>query len=66
MLCDGRVVPCCLDHEGDLTLGNLFEENLEDILENPRAKAIYEGFSKGRAVEPLCKRCGYATRFVRK
>jgi radical SAM protein with 4Fe4S-binding SPASM domain len=66
VLCDGSVVPCCLDHEGDLTLGNLFAENLEDILSSPRAMAIYDGFSKGEAIEPLCKRCGYATRFAKK
>ena len=66
VLCDGSVVPCCLDHEGDLTLGNLFAEDMEDILNSPRAKAIYNGFSKGEAVEALCKRCGYAARFVKK
>lgn len=63
VLCDGTVVPCCLDHEGDLTLGNLFRQNMDEILENPRAKAIYEGFSGRKAVEPLCRRCGYARRF---
>lgn len=63
VLCDGRVVPCCLDHEGDLALGNLLEEPLEKILESPRAKAIYEGFSRRNAVEPLCRKCGYARRF---
>ncbi len=66
VLCDGSVVPCCLDHEGDLTLGNLFTEDMADILEKPRAKAIYEGFSEGKAAEPLCRRCGYARRFGRK
>ena len=63
VLCDGRVVPCCLDHEGDLTLGNLFEESMEEILASPRARGIYEGFSKGLAVEELCRTCGYARRF---
>lgn len=63
VLCDGTVVPCCLDHEGDLALGNLFSQDLAEILENPRAKAIYEGFSNRNAVEPLCRRCGYARRF---
>ena len=63
VLCDGTVVPCCLDHEGDLALGNLFRQELAEILENPRAKAIYEGFSNRRAAEPLCRRCGYARRF---
>ena len=63
VLCDGTVVPCCLDHEGDITLGNLFEQDLSDILQSPRAKSIYAGFSKGCAVETLCRRCGYAQRF---
>lgn len=63
VLCDGTVVPCCLDHEGDLALGNLFEEELCHILASPRARAIYDGFSQKKAAEPLCRRCGYARRF---
>lgn len=64
VLCDGTVVPCCLDHEGDLNLGNLHETTMDAILETPRAKAIYEGFQKGKAAEELCRKCGYATRFL--
>ena len=63
ILCDGTVVPCCLDHEGDLSLGNLHSQSLGEILENPRAKAIYQGFSGKTAVEELCRKCGYARRF---
>ena len=63
VLCDGTVVPCCLDHEGDIALGNLFTEELAAILSSPRAQAIYNGFSDREAVEPLCRRCGYARRF---
>ncbi len=65
VLCDGTVVPCCLDHEGELSLGNLCTEPLDRILEQPRALAILEGFRRGRAVEPLCQRCGYANRFAK-
>lgn len=64
VLCDGTVVPCCLDHEGDLVLGNLFRQELDEILASPRATAIYNGFSQKEAVEPLCRRCGYARRFL--
>jgi len=64
VLWDGTVVPCCLDHEGDIPLGNLFDQEMEEILQSPRAKAIYEGFSRKKAVEPLCRRCGYARRFT--
>lgn len=63
VLCDGTVVPCCLDHEGDIALGNLFTQEMEEILDSPRAKAIYEGFSRKTAAEELCRRCGYARRF---
>lgn len=60
ILADGTVVPCCLDAEGALALGNLFEQEADEILASPRARAIYDGFTQHRAVEPLCRRCGYA------
>ena len=63
ILCDGTVVPCCLDHEGDIPLGNIFEQSMEEILSSPRAKTMYDGFSRRRAVEELCRKCGYARRF---
>ena len=63
VLCDGTVVPCCLDHEGDLALGNLHEQSMEEILNTPLAKQIYEGFSNRTATQELCRRCGYARRF---
>lgn len=63
ILCDGTVVPCCLDHDGDIPLGNIFSRELQEILDSPRAKAIYDGFSARQMVEPLCRRCGYARRF---
>lgn len=65
VLYDGTVVPCCLDAEGAIPLGNLFTDDLGEILASPRAQAIYDGFSQGRAAEPLCQRCGYAERFGR-
>ena len=60
VLVDGSVVPCCLDHAGSIVLGNLFNQSLEDVLSSPRAQALYEGFSQHKAVEPLCRKCGYA------
>ena len=63
ILSDGRVVPCCLDREGAITLGNIFEEDITDILNSPRAKAMVEGFSCRKATEELCRKCGYARRF---
>ena len=63
ILSDGTVVPCCLDSEGDINLGNIFESELDTILSSSRAKRLYDGFSNRRAAEPLCRRCGYAKRF---
>jgi radical SAM protein with 4Fe4S-binding SPASM domain len=65
ILCDGRVIPCCLDREGAITLGNIFEDtqSIEEMLASPRAKAMREGFTKRCATEELCRKCGYARRF---
>ena len=63
ILSDGTVVPCCLDHNGDILLGNIFEQSIEDIMNAPRARAIVEGFSRRKAAEELCRKCGYARRF---
>lgn len=60
ILVDGTVVPCCLDKDGDMALGNIFLSPLSEILSSKRAKNIYEGFSNRHASEELCKRCGYA------
>ena len=60
ILSDGTVVPCCLDSDGVINLGNVFETPLAEILNSPRAAAIGEGFRNGIAVEALCRRCPYA------
>lgn len=60
VLADGTVVPCCLDHNGDMPLGNLYDNSLNEILSSPRATALYHGFTSHTAVEPLCRRCGYS------
>lgn len=65
VLCDGTVVPCCLDHEGDIPLGNLFAQDLDAILSSPRAERLYRGFQAGKVEEPLCRHCDYARRFSR-
>ena len=63
ILCDGRVVPCCLDREGVITLGNIFDTPANEILSSPRAAAMREGFQRRCATEELCRKCGYARRF---
>ena len=63
ILCDGTVVPCCLDSDGTIALGNALDEPIEAILTSPRAVAMREAFKCRRASEQLCRRCGYARRF---
>lgn len=57
VLSDGSLVPCCLDHNGDVVLGNLFHQSLEEILSSPRAQAMIEGFQHHTATEALCQNC---------
>lgn len=65
VLCDGTVVPCCLDGEGRIPLGNLLREDLDTILASPRAQALRDGFFRRQPSEALCRHCGYAARFNR-
>lgn len=66
VLCDGTVVPCCLDANGTLAIGNLLSQPLSEILDSPAAKEIYDGFSARHAARELCRHCGYARRFSAK
>jgi radical SAM protein with 4Fe4S-binding SPASM domain len=65
ILVDGTVVPCCLDAEGDIPLGNIFQSTLPEILAGARAVTIREGFARQRLLEPVCRRCTYRQRFQR-
>lgn len=62
ILSDATVVPCCLDSEGTIALGNLKSAPLSEILISPRAKRIQEGFQEGKCVEKLCQSCGFFSR----
>ena len=63
ILADGTVVPCCLDADANLALGNIFKSDIDEILSSERAVAIYNGFTRRRAVESMCRKCGFAKRF---
>lgn len=62
ILVDGTVVPCCLDGEGVINLGNIKDNSFKEIVESKRAVSIFEGFSNRLAVEELCQKCGYRTK----
>ena len=63
VLADGTVVPCCLDNNGEINLGNIFEKDLEEIINSTKAQNIYNGFSNRTACEELCKRCSFVRKF---
>jgi len=60
VLSDGTVVPCCLDAEGAISLGNIFKESLDSILSSDRATKMKKAFEKRQVQEELCRRCSYA------
>ncbi|WP_345992815.1 radical SAM/SPASM domain-containing protein [Sulfurimonas sp. HSL-1716] len=63
ILADGTVVPCCLDGEGVINLGNIGEIPLKEILKANRAQTMIKGFAQMKAVEELCVKCSYKNRF---
>lgn len=63
ILADGTVVPCCLDNNGDINLGNIFKDDFGCILESSRVQDILDGFKNRIAKEELCKKCSYKKRF---
>lgn len=63
ILVDGTVVPCCLDGEGIINLGNINKSNFSEIVESERANNLFNGFSRREVVEELCRKCGYRKKF---
>jgi radical SAM protein with 4Fe4S-binding SPASM domain len=63
ILSNGDVVPCCLDCNGHIVLGNLQHNTLDFILNDKKAQNIIEGFKNNIAVEVLCKKCTFKHRF---
>lgn len=59
ILSDGTVVPCCLDSEGIINLGNIFNENLNDIINSNRSQNMIKGFNNNKVCELLCKKCSF-------
>lgn len=63
ILSDGTIVPCCLDGEGTINLGNILTTDMEEILNSKRFQNLIEGFKNRKVTEPLCKKCSYKNRF---
>ncbi|MDD3430263.1 MAG: radical SAM protein [Oscillospiraceae bacterium] len=63
ILADGTLVPCCLDSDGVIPLGNIFKDTFSEILATSRYLTLREGFSGKNISEELCRRCSYRKRF---
>ena len=63
VLASGDVVPCCLDKDACINLGNAFNLGLNSILNSKRVLDIQKGFKKGEVIEEFCQKCSYRTRF---
>jgi len=61
ILSDGQVVPCCLDADANMKLGDIFTDDLAEILETKKAQEIKKGFEQRKVVEPICATCGFST-----
>ncbi len=65
VLSDGTIVPCCLDSDGNIPLGNIFNQDFDEIINSQRSKNIYDGFTNQKAIEPLCQSCGYMKKYMK-
>lgn len=63
VLSDGRIVPCCVDYNADLILGNAKKDDLKQALE--RKKYFLNLWQKGTFKE-ICQKCHEEKTFVRK
>lgn len=59
ILVDGTVVPCCLDADGIIRLGNIFDDTLEDIISSSRYQEMQASFKNNKKCEQLCQRCTF-------
>ncbi len=63
ILSDGTVVPCCLDDDGIISLGNIFKQSFAEIINGSRFQNLRNSFENNKAIEPLCQKCTYKARF---
>lgn len=54
---DGNVVPCCFDKDAEYPLGNLQNNRLRHIWQNPQYQAFRKTLWKGRKNIPICTNC---------
>lgn len=63
ILVDGTVVPCCLDSNGKIPLGNIYTESFESIINSKKCTDLRKSFQDRKPTEKLCLNCTYKNRF---
>lgn len=63
ILVDGTVTPCCLDSNGEINLGNIFNQELSEIIESDKYQKLKRSFQDRNPSEELCKSCTFKERF---
>lgn len=63
ILSNGDIVPCCLDANGEIKLGNIFNDSLDDVLNSDTYRTLLRSFENNKALHPLCKSCNFKKRF---
>ena len=59
ILVNGDVVPCCLDVNGNIILGNLYKDELVDIQNSKKYINMVNGFKNNKRIEKLCQKCNF-------
>ncbi len=59
ILVDGTIVPCCLDTKGIINLGNIYINNLDEVLDSKRVLDMIDGFKNNKKIENLCRHCKF-------
>ncbi|MDP2813123.1 MAG: radical SAM/SPASM domain-containing protein [Erysipelotrichaceae bacterium] len=63
ILSDGTLVPCCLDHDGAIALGNVFSSPFSELIDSSRLKIMNDGFNNRKLIESFCQHCEFRSRF---
>lgn len=63
ILSNGKVVACCLDYQGNIELGDIRKQSLQQILEGEVAQNLKEGFLAHELRHEQCQSCNFCKRF---
>lgn len=63
ILSNGTVTACCLDANGEISFGNIFETPLNQILLSDRYLNMCKALKNHILIEPLCQKCTFHKQF---